>query len=55
VKLKIPTSVARKYAGKTLTATITITAKDAAGNVKKTTIKRKVKLAKIKKKKSKRH
>ena len=48
VKLKIPKSVARKYAGKTLTATITITAKDAAGNVKKTTIKRKIKLAKIK-------
>jgi hypothetical protein len=54
VKLKIPKSVARKYAGKTLTATITLTARDAAGNVKKTTIKRKVKLAKIKKK-SKRH
>jgi hypothetical protein len=54
VKLAIPKSVARKYAGKTLTATITITARDAAGNVKKTTIKRKVKLAKIKKK-SKRH
>jgi hypothetical protein len=50
VKLKIPKSVARKYAGKTLTATITVTAKDAAGNVKTTTIKRKVKLAKIKKK-----
>jgi hypothetical protein len=56
VKLKIPKAIARKYAGKTLTATITITAKDAAGNVKQTTIKRKVKLAKIKKKKpSKRH
>jgi hypothetical protein len=54
VKLKIPKSVARKYAGKTLTATITVTARDAAGNVKRTTIKRKVKLAKIKKK-SKRH
>jgi hypothetical protein len=54
VKLAIPKSVARKYAGKTLTATITVTARDAAGNVKKTTIKRKVKLAKIKKK-SKRH
>jgi hypothetical protein len=55
VKLKIPKSVARKYAGKTLTATITVTAKDAAGNVKKTTIKRKVKLAKIKKKKTRHH
>jgi len=51
VKLKIPTSVARKYAGKTLTATITVTARDATGNVKTTTIKRKVKLAKIKHKK----
>ncbi|HEY7620400.1 MAG TPA: hypothetical protein VH834_11535 [Solirubrobacteraceae bacterium] len=55
VKLKIPKSVARRYAGKTLTATITVTAKDTAGNVKKTTLKRKVKLAKIKKKKAKRH
>jgi hypothetical protein len=50
LSVKIPKSVARKYAGKTLTATMTITAKDAAGNVKKTTIKRKVKLAKLKKK-----
>jgi hypothetical protein len=48
LKLKIPKSVARKYAGKTLTATMTVTARDAAGNVKKTTVKRKVKLAKIK-------
>jgi hypothetical protein len=53
VKLKIPTSVARKYAGKTLTAAITITARDGAGNVKQATIKRKVKLAKIKHKKKK--
>ena len=51
VKLTIPKSVARKYAGKTLTATITITARDAAGNVKTGTVKRKVKLAKIKHKK----
>jgi hypothetical protein len=50
LSVKIPKSVARKYAGKTLTATMTITAKDAAGNVKRTTIKRKVKLAKLKKK-----
>ena len=48
VKLAIPKSVARRYAGKTLTATIVITATDAAGNVQKTTVKRKVKLAKIK-------
>jgi hypothetical protein len=51
LKLAIPKSVARKYAGKTLTATMVVTAKDSAGNVKKTTVKRKVKLAKIKKKK----
>ena len=49
VKLKIPKSVARRYAGKRLTATITITAKDTAGNVTGTTIKRKIRLAKIKK------
>jgi hypothetical protein len=55
IKLAIPKSVAKKYAGKTLTATITVTAKDAAGNVKKTTIKRKVKLAKIKHKKKAKH
>jgi hypothetical protein len=54
VKLAIPKSVARKYAGKTLTATIVITARDGAGNVKKTTVKRKVKLAKIKHKKKRR-
>jgi hypothetical protein len=50
LRVKIPKSVARKYAGKTLTATMVITAHDAAGNVKKTTVKRKVKLAKLKKK-----
>jgi hypothetical protein len=50
LRVKIPKSIARKYAGKTLTATMTITAKDTAGNVKKTTIKRKVKLAKLRKK-----
>jgi hypothetical protein len=54
LRVKIPKSIARKYAGKTLTATMTITAKDAAGNVKKTTIKRKVKLAKLKKTRSRR-
>jgi hypothetical protein len=50
VKLAIPKSIARKYAGKTLRATMVITARDAAGNAKKTTIHRKVKLSKIKKK-----
>jgi hypothetical protein len=51
LRVKIPKSVARRYAGKTLTATMVITARDAAGNVKKTTVKRKVNLAKLKKKK----
>jgi hypothetical protein len=51
LKLKIPRAVARKYAGKTLKATMTVTAKDTAGNVRKTTVKRKVKLARLKKKK----
>jgi hypothetical protein len=55
VKLKIPKSVARRYAGKRLTATITITAKDTAGNVKKTTVKRKIRLAKIKRKTRRHH
>jgi len=47
LKLKIPKSVARTSAGKTLTATLRITAKDAAGYVKRTKVTRKVKLAKI--------
>jgi hypothetical protein len=46
VKLKIPRSIARRYAGRTLRATITVTARDSAGNVKKATAERKVKLAK---------
>ena len=50
LSVKISKSIARKYAGKTLTAKMVITARDAAGNVKQTTIKRKVKLAKLKKK-----
>jgi hypothetical protein len=48
VKLKIPRAVARKYAGKTLRAIITVTARDAGGNVKRATATRKVKLAKLK-------
>jgi hypothetical protein len=51
VSLKLPASVRKKYAGKTLRATITVTARDASGNVKKTKANRDVKLAKLKKKK----
>jgi hypothetical protein len=51
ISLKIPRSVRKKYAGKTLKATITVTARDASGNVKKTKTTRTVKLAKAKKRK----
>jgi hypothetical protein len=46
-KIKIPKSVAHKYAGKTLKAKIKVTAKDKAGNKKTKTTKAKVKLAKL--------
>jgi hypothetical protein len=49
VALKLSSAVRKKYAGKTLTATITVTARDASGNVKKTKATRTVKLAKLKK------
>jgi hypothetical protein len=52
VSLKLPSAVRKKYAGKTLTATITVTARDASGNVKKTKATRTVKLAKLKKSKA---
>ncbi len=48
VALKLSSAVRKKYAGKTLTATITVTARDASGNVKKTKATRTVKLAKLK-------
>jgi hypothetical protein len=51
ISLKIPRCVRKKYAGKTVKATITVTARDASGNVKKTKTTRKVKLAKAKKRK----
>jgi hypothetical protein len=50
VSLKLPSSVRKKYAGKTLKATITVSARDASGNVRKTKATRTVKLAKLKKK-----
>jgi hypothetical protein len=52
IKLKLSSAVRKKYAGKTLTATITITARDASGNVKTTKATRTVKLAKLKKSKA---
>jgi hypothetical protein len=54
ISLKLSSAVRKKYAGKTLTATITVTARDASGNVKKTKATRTVKLAKLKKSKAKR-
>jgi len=53
VSLKLSSAVRKKYAGKTLRATITVTARDASGNVKKTKTTRDVKLAKLKKAKRK--
>ena len=52
MSLKLSSAVRKKYAGKTLTATITVTARDASGNVKKTKATRTVKLAKLKKSKA---
>ncbi len=46
-KIKIPKSVAHKYAGKTLKAKIKVTAKDKKGNKKTKTSKAKVRLAKL--------
>src|SRR5262249_11912833 len=48
VDIAIPTSVARKYAGRKLEATVAITATDAAGNVTQVTATRQVKLARFK-------
>ena len=48
VDVIIPTSVARKYAGRKLEATVTIIATDAAGNVTQVTATRTIKLAKFK-------
>jgi hypothetical protein len=45
----IPPGVARKYAGKTLKATITVVATDDAGNAATTTVERVVRLAKVRK------
>jgi hypothetical protein len=51
---RLPGAVRRKYAGKTLKATVSVTAHDSTGNVRKTTVTRDVKLAKVKKARKKR-
>jgi hypothetical protein len=48
VSFKITSAVRKKYAGKKLKATITVTARDASGNVKTTKVTRTIKLAAIK-------
>jgi len=53
VRITISKKVRRKYAGRKVKATVTITATDASGNVKKVSRSRSVKLAKLKKKKAK--
>jgi hypothetical protein len=53
VSYKIPQTVRRKYAGKTVKITTTVKARDAAGNVKTAKATRTVKFAKYKKKKGK--
>ena len=46
-KLKLPRKVARKYAGKKLRATITVTAKDSSGNVKRKRTRRTIKVRRL--------
>jgi hypothetical protein len=53
VKIKISKKVRRKYAGRKVKATVTVTARDTSGNVKKVSRSRSIKLAKLKKKKAK--
>jgi hypothetical protein len=49
VKVAISKKIRKKYAGKTLKATIKVTARDASGNAKTVTKTQKIKLAKFKK------
>jgi hypothetical protein len=53
VKIKISKKVRRKYAGRKVKATVTVTARDTSGNVKKVSRSRSIRLAKLKKKKAK--
>jgi hypothetical protein len=55
VSYKIPQTVRRKYAGKTVKITTTVKARDVAGNVKTAKATRTVKFAKYKRKKKGRH
>ena len=52
VRITIPKKHRKKYAGKKLKATVTVSARDASGNVKKVSRSRTIKLAKLKKKKA---
>ena len=53
VRITIPKKVRRKYAGRKVKATVTVTARDTSGNVKKVSRSRTIKLAKLKKAKKK--
>lgn len=53
IKVAISKKIRKKYAGKTLKATIKVTARDASGNVKTVTANKNIKLAKFKKAKKK--
>jgi hypothetical protein len=48
ISIKLPKGVRRTYAGKTVTAKLTIEARDTAGNLARKSISRKIKLAKLK-------
>jgi hypothetical protein len=50
VRIRLPRSVRRKYAGRRLRARITVSARDSAGNVRRRTVRRQIRLAKIKRK-----
>jgi hypothetical protein len=53
VRITIAKKVRRKYAGRKVKATVTVTATDSSGNVKKVSRSKSIKLAKLKKKKAK--
>jgi hypothetical protein len=55
VAVRVPSSIAKKYAGKPATVTVTVTAIDAAGNKATKAATRTVKLATVKKAKKKKH
>jgi hypothetical protein len=55
IRLSIPKKVRTKYAGKKVTAKVTVTAKDASGNVKSVSRSRPIALAKLAKRKHAKH